>query len=1112
MVHPFLLSKGLRWGLTQAASRCGLRLEMGRIHASVASPFVFENIRLRAKDPVLSRTAANIDKVEVVWNWPWQMAFGPQRLWRSVVLDGMRGVFDFRPSSTPSQNVAKVSSKAVEEKQKAGLLCFPEQIRIGRATMEFLAKERSIYLQEASLNLNEKELGEFQAAGGEVQLGGFRQTLGALEGVTAWKGGTVYLAELGLRDGIKIENFHAELASPDGVSLGVEAEVFGGALRGDLSFVGNSGIEAAIWATNINLESLPDLLGVKGESDGVLREGRFTFRGQPARAADAEASLRLSAEGFRWNKRGWESLQVGASLIHHRLVVNDLVLQQKGNQVKGNGEVSLAEGWTNLSKAPFLLNVSASIQDLGALAGLFGTPFDEMSGRMSLSSSVSGRTGKMDGFLNLEASEVNFRKRPIESAKIGITFSNNEAQLTLCELWSGKDYLWGGGTVELSAPYRYSGEMEGKAADVAGYVGLFRTTNTPAIYAGSLNARWQGDGTLAAHSGAFTVTLDDFISEKTPAGLTGKFAGTYSPQNIYFSDFELSHGPMRFFTRATLAKSGVKLVDMALKNGGRQVATGEFFLPVNPFAVTAGKTWKEAIDPAGELYASFAMREELALANLLRLAGQSPSARGLVKFVLQANGVPSAPAGSLSLEVKGLAQKLKDDFGPSSSVKAEARAEKGVATLDGSLATEGFLPATLKAEFPLGLFKTSESTWKWMNPTQSMTGKLSLPRASLASLHMFSPRLSVVSGPVAGELTFAGTPEKPQIEGVLEVAEGKLNLVPLLPSEGIFTSILRFNAGRAVFEKCAGSMGGGTFDLKGGVTFSNPANLQYDLSLNVRKIPVANDAGLKLRADADLLALGDITAGSLKGSVRLVDGSFSKRMEITPLSVLSPLGSKTRWTFSQNIPHVPASWTGWALDVSVTNATPFALGANVAAGEILPDLRLVGTLANPVPTGHVEIKNARVFLPFTTMLLDSARVDFFEGKPWIPQLDVRGSAQALDYRVQAYALGAFDERRLILRSDPPLSQDDLIRLLTTGLAPGVYAPAASGPAASVPALPPNKNNPALLFQRLQVSSPAYPAGGAALHGRFRLWEGLSLTGERDEMGFSNGVTYHLRFR
>ncbi len=62
----------------------------------------------------------------------------------------------------------------------------------------------------------------------------------------------------------------------------------------------------------------------------------------------------------------------------------------------------------------------------------------------------------------------------------------------------------------------------------------------------------------------------------------------------------------------------------------------------------------------------------------------------------------------------------------------------------------------------------------------------------------------------------------------------------------------------------------------------------------------------------------------------------------------------------------------------------------------------------------------------------------------MPRLNVRGTAQALDYEVQAYAFGPLEKRQLILRSDPPFSQDALIQLLATGMAPGVYTGAEAG--------------------------------------------------------------------
>ena len=121
----------------------------------------------------------------------------------------------------------------------------------------------------------------------------------------------------------------------------------------------------------------------------------------------------------------------------------------------------------------------ASIKDLGALAGLFGPPFDEMSGRMSLSGSINGQAGKLGGFMSLEGSEMGFRKHPIDSGRVEVAFSNTEAQITQCEFWSGEDFLRAKGNVQIGAPHSYSGEIQARAQDISRYRDFFQGTNIP---------------------------------------------------------------------------------------------------------------------------------------------------------------------------------------------------------------------------------------------------------------------------------------------------------------------------------------------------------------------------------------------------------------------------------------------------------------------------------------------------------------------------------------------------------------------------------------------------------------------------------------------------------
>lgn len=1127
LIHPPLLRRTLRVALTQAAESAGYGLEIGTISARFGRPVVFEQVRLHSPDAEASRSAVVVSRIEVALNWPWRAFLGPRRIFHAVRADGIRGVIDL--DAVPAAAADPDPADETPRDDGRGLLQFlPESADIRGAELEVRSASQLYYLQGLTASFSEEHLGAFHLSGAEIAVGSLRENFGELKGVTAWKDGTVYLADLQLRDGLRVENFDLQLTRPGGIGLGLEAAVFGGSLRADVSFgteKGRTTVDAAVWAAKIDMAPLSAFLGLRGKADGILREARLTFRGVPEAALDGQASLRLAADGFRWNERGWESLEIGASLIHRRLGVSEFSLRQKDNTLSGNGEVSFSGGWQGLAKAPFLLNASASIRDLSALAGLFGSPFDEMAGRMTLSSSISGQDGKLNGYLSLEGSDMDFRMHPVESGRIEVAFANSEAQVSQCEFWSGEDFVRAKGTVEIAAPHHYTGDLQARLQDVALYLDLLQARDVPAIYAGAAQVRWQGDGNAAAHSGAFHLALEDFVSEHTPSGLTGRFAGTYSPQNLYFSGFELEHKGLRFSTRATLASSGVKLSDAVLRAGGREIADAEVFLPVDPFLFAAGKPVAEALREGKSFYASVKSRGPLNLRDLLRLAGNDFPVDGTVEMALRASGPAEDLAVTGKIAGRGLAVKFDDGSGPVSQFDAAVSAAGGKASLSGTLAPRGLPAITLSAETPFGFLKSADGSLHWMNPEGKISGRLDVPRTELAIFRPFLPKLHRIKGTLAGGVSVTGTVAQPQFDGSLALSGGRLEFSPRGPVIGNINGSVRFDAARAAIEKLTGDVSAGPFELRGGVSLANPADPQYELAFQGDKILLARDARLRLRANVDLTARGGKSGGSVAGSVKFVDGRIYQRLEITPLIVPSPVEAAA-FVPPRVDGLVPPPFGAWTVDVSVTNDTPFTLGGNIASGEIIPDLRLTGTLGRPVPVGRVELRNARAFLPFTTLDIREGRLDFIADSPWMPQIDVRGEAQALDYEVQAYAFGPLNERRLILRSDPPLPQESIILLLTTGFAPGVYAGAGFGEAAAgqggllllrafARQLQPHGVDVDSLLNRLQVSSvpPQYQGGRATLRGRFDLWRGLALMSERDSFGFYNaGATYSFRFR
>ena len=1113
LLHPAVLSWALGKILENWSSANHLSFSAEKIDARFDGPVLLRGVKFRSLPGSGLATALDIPLFEWRWGGLSSLFSDKERFVRELTVKGLSGIWDLSVRETPEEGMSLFSPQR----------WMPQEIFVEAPSLELLGKNEKWLFRDFSVNLSESTAGRMEAGSFSIFLGGYSKSLGPLHARTAWKYGTLWLADMMLADGITAENLSLDFLHAGGPAISLAAACFGGSLRSDLMFRRSDGVfDMSAWASNIALDRMTIFLGVPGEIAGKLAEGRFTYRGHPDRPADAEASLRLMAEGFRWNKRGWESLEVGASLIHRRLVVTDFDLRQKMNSVAFNGEISLAEGWSQIAQSPFLVNFRADIRELGALAGLLGGPLDEAAGRMTASGSVTGRPGELDGFLNIEASDVAFRSLPRSSLRVESVFRKNEIDVVVCDLYSRKDTASLRGTVGIAAPHEYAAELDARVADLAVYLAPIYVPAAEQIYAGALDIKWQGDGNFKSHSGAFDLKLREFVSGFTPAGLTGKFAGTYSPQNIYFSKLEIANGPLKLDSRATVAGSGITLKDVELKTGSTSLFEGAAFVPVDLFAVLGGKDWRAAIDPEREAYLRLATPKELKLRSLLELAGQDVPLDGLIRLNVEAGGPASRLSVKGDLSARDLLWKLPGLQIPPSSLGVKFEAGEGNASLSGLLETKKLPPAKLSARMPFGLIRTASGDWKWANPAGSFDASLDFPQTDLAVFQPFLPNLRHLSGSVSGKLAFSGTVGAPQTNGRIELKGGGFELAPKIPAVRKTDAVLTFDGSRLQIGRFGGEFGGGTFQISGGVGLANPENPEWDLQLRAEKALLLGDEGMRLRANVSAALKGNNSAGALSGTVRFVDGRLNKRLEITPLLLAAPEGPAEVVLQPPLAPGaIPEPFARWTLDLKIDNQTPFLTRGNIASGEIIPDISLRGTLGQPVPVGRITLKDVQVLLPVTAINIPEGRVDFLPDSPWIPLLDVRGVARVSDFEIQAFAFGPLSEKKLILRSEPPLPQELLVLLLASGLPSGDRTPG--------PAFLGTVADPGTLLQArpfgwtgagatmIPHGIPVIPPGPlsdrSTMPRPFRLTDTLDFVPERNENGlFNSAATYTWRFR
>lgn len=1011
--------------------RQGLVFRADSVKAGFFAPVLFEGVVIRKPQQRQGASSLRADRLEFSWNGVGYLFSGWRSWIRSASFDGLNIVLDLR------QPEFSEASSRTGFQDAAGFLAlaapggsWPSSITVRNGSCEILGENFRYVLNGLELSLNSRSHGLFRLEALSLQIGKYSKLFGPFTAPTTWDQGNAGLAGLELVPGITLSDLSLRMGYSASPLLSFSARVFGGALRGDVNL--DNGPKGKVWdiavfGSNIAADGFPALLDLNAKAEGTLAEGRLTYRGDVARPVDAEASLRVLAKDFRWNDRGWESLEIGASLIHRRLLISNFDLRQKENKVTLNGEISLSDGWSKISESPFLVNLRANIKELDSVAGLLGDSLGSMKGQLTAEGSVSGRPGSLDGFLGIRGQGVVIHSLPVERVGLEILFRKKQVELVRCELASGQDRLDAKGTVELAAPHVYSAELNATLAELATYLRPFYPKGGGAVSGGAMGLKWKGRGASDAHSGEFDIDLSRFASTLTPAGLTGHFDGFYSPESLYFSDFSLENGKTRLRARATLSNSSLTLEGVELTDASKPLLSGSAFLPVDAFSILGGADWKSAFLNSGDMYLRANTPSEVDLKDVLRLIGQDLPLAGFVKMQLEASGPPSRP--DLEALIRGRDMAFGGSDVPVSSLLVDCKTQAGAARLNARLESPGTAPAEVKALFPAGLSQAPDGALRWFAPDSPFEAQMEMPRMDLALARPFLPFLKRLRGEISGHAKINSA------NGVLAVTGGAEVRAVDFGFDGLASRVERLSGkisildNALVFQNIEGEIDAGRFNMEGQCALREPWKPFWELRWRADHVPLEVSGPVSLLATGSLLVAGNADGGLLSGDIGIdgshIDGTLSVRALLSQKPSAVPDFALAARIFSHLAPT-----PDWSLDVKVNGGGVQLRGEKFTA-FLVPDLRLTGTIGRSVPIGRITLRGADA----GGFFIDSGNLFFLPDQPWDPFLAVEGEGWFANQLIHAFAFGPLSESKWILSSaegSPSQSPQDLFLAIERG--------------------------------------------------------------------------------
>jgi hypothetical protein len=467
---PFAVSHGVRWWIWWRARQEGFTVNIDKIDAPFLRPVAIQQLRLtNAHDDTL-RIDLTITEATFDLDFKHILLHRRGRAIRNLSIRGLRG--ELRRSNPAVRAITRRGWATLHR-------MVPEELTVAGSEVRIENGPTLVLLRKGFLSANQTEPGRFSAAEVMIASPWFHQTFSQLHGATHWEADHLTIAGLTLTHGLDLQSATADLSRLGNQRAGLQfdADAFGGKIRGNISHEWrsqHSNWKIAGGATDISLEQTSEAFGFADRVSGLLHAGNVTFLGNLAEPDLVTASLWSELTGLTWRNRTAEAIMLGAAVYNRRIQLQQLYIKQQANQFTLSGEAAFPSSVSGWLSPDFRGNVSASIDQLGDFAALFGANAGDFAGKITIDGAMDTRDRKFGGHLMVEGASLTFFKTAIDNLSAKLNLKTTDLEIEQLAMTHKNDSLSGQGKIDLSHEHNYSGTLEARLNNLIDYVSIPR--------------------------------------------------------------------------------------------------------------------------------------------------------------------------------------------------------------------------------------------------------------------------------------------------------------------------------------------------------------------------------------------------------------------------------------------------------------------------------------------------------------------------------------------------------------------------------------------------------------------------------------------------------------
>ncbi|MDH4164592.1 MAG: translocation/assembly module TamB domain-containing protein, partial [Nitrospirota bacterium] len=266
----------------------------------------------------------------------------------------------------------------------------------------------------------------------------------------------------------------------------------------------------------------------------------------------------------------------------------------------------------------------------------------------------------------------------------------------------------------------------------------------------------------------------------------------------------------------------------------------------------------------------------------------------------------------------------------------------------------------------------------------------------------------------------------PDVAGELTITNGQVKIRDVPQKFTAVNGVLNFDRSRIVTEGFTAEVGGGAIAASGSAQIDGAALQDFTAKVVIQGVTVRYPQGLTAVVGGTLYLEGDLASRMLSGEMIVNRARYEKRVDWKSMLV------DVRKGFTQK-KKADIGWIGETqLNIRFSGKESILFESNLAKIPLEVDMLFRGTVNQPQVLGRIEARKGEVYFRKNVFRILYASADFADPNRINPLLDVQAETRVREYQVRLSVSGTADRSVVTFVSDPPLTDSNILALLTLG--------------------------------------------------------------------------------